>query len=130
MGPVLLSRILDLNDLQTDILSIVFRIADEHELLLVDTKDLKAMLNYVSDHARDFTDQYGRMSTVSIGAILRALVALEGQGGDAFFGETAINFTGTATVTPAPQTVNPPSDVSGYTDVAPEDLFDEFFLIV
>ncbi|MBQ6590867.1 MAG: DUF853 family protein [Lachnospiraceae bacterium] len=93
MGPILLARILQLNELQSDILSIVFRIADDRGLLLIDIKDLKAMLNYVSDHARDFTDQYGRMSTVSIGAILRALVALEGQGGDAFFGETAINFT-------------------------------------
>ena len=91
MGPLLMARILQLNDLQSDILSIVFKIADDRGLLLVDTKDLKSMLNYVQEHPRDFTDQYGRMSSASIGAILRALVALESQGGDIFFGETALN---------------------------------------
>lgn len=77
MGPILMARILQLNDLQSDILSIVYRIADEEELLLVDIKDLKSMLNYVQEHARDYADRYGRMSAASIGAILRALVALE-----------------------------------------------------
>ena len=91
MGPVLMSRILQLNDLQTDILSIIFRIADDEGLLLVDIKDLKSMLNYVQSHAKDYTEKYGRMSSASIGAILRALVALEGEGGEAFFGETALN---------------------------------------
>ena len=91
MGPVLLSRILDLNDLQTDILSIVFRIADEHELLLVDTKDLKAMLNFVQENAKTFQEEYGRISSASIGAIMRALVALETEGGDIFFGEPALS---------------------------------------
>ena len=91
MGPVLMARILQLNDLQTDILSIIFRIADEEGLLLVDIKDLKSMLNYVQSHAKDYTEKYGRMSSASIGAILRALVALEGEGGEAFFGETALN---------------------------------------
>ena len=91
MGPLLMARILQLNDLQSDILSIVYRIADDRDLLLVDIKDLKAMLNYVQSHAKEFTDQYGRMSSASIGAILRALVALEGEGGDVFFGETALN---------------------------------------
>ena len=91
MGPILMSRILQLNDLQSDILSIVYRIADDEGLLLVDIKDLKAMLNYVQSHAKDYAEQYGRMSSASIGAILRALVALEGEGGDLFFGETALN---------------------------------------
>ena len=93
MGPLLMSRILQLNDLQSDILSIVYRIADENGLLLVDIKDLKAMLNHVQDHAKEYTDQYGRMSSASIGAILRALVALEGQGGDLFFGEEALKIS-------------------------------------
>ena len=84
MGPVLMARILQLNDLQTDILSIIFRIADDEGLLLVDIKDLKSMLNYVQSHAKDYTEKYGRMSSASIGAILRALVALEGEGGEAF----------------------------------------------
>ena len=91
MGPLLMARILQLNDLQSDILSIVYRIADDNGLLLVDIKDLKSMLNYVQEHAKDYTDQYGRMSSASIGAILRALVALEGQGGDLFFGEEALS---------------------------------------
>ena len=91
MGPLLMARILQLNDLQSDILSIVYRIADDKGLLLVDIKDLKSMLNYVQDHAKEFADQYGRMSSASIGAILRALVALEGEGGEQFFGETALN---------------------------------------
>ncbi|MDO5132260.1 MAG: DUF853 family protein [Eubacteriales bacterium] len=93
MGPLLMSRILQLNDLQTDILSIVYRIADDRDLLLVDIKDLKAMLNYVQEHSKEFVEQYGRMSSASIGAILRALVALEGEGGDVFFGETALNIS-------------------------------------
>ena len=90
MGPLLMARILQLNDLQSDILSIVYRIADERNLLLIDLKDLKSMLNYVKDHAKEFEEEYGRMSSVSIGAILRAVVALEGEGGDRFFGETAL----------------------------------------
>ena len=93
MGPILMARILQLNDLQSDILSIVFRIADDEGLLLVDIKDLKSMLNYVQAHAKDYAEQYGRMSSASIGAILRALVALEGEGGDLFFGETALNIS-------------------------------------
>ena len=91
MGPLLLGRLLELNDLQSDILSIVFKIADENNLLLIDTKDLKAMLNYVSEHNKDFEADYGKMSPASIAAIIRALVALEVAGGDQFFGETALN---------------------------------------
>ena len=91
MGPLLLSRLMDLNDLQTDILSIVFKIADDNNLLLIDTKDLKAMLNYVSENNKEFEAQYGKMSPQSISAIVRALVSLEVAGGDKFFGEKAID---------------------------------------
>ncbi len=91
MGPLLLSRLMELNDLQADILSIVFKIADDNQLLLLDTKDLKAMLNYVSEHNSDFEPEYGKMSPQSISAIVRALVALEVAGGDKFFGERALD---------------------------------------
>ena len=93
MGPSLLARILDLNNLQTDLLSVVFKIADDNELLLVDTKDLKAMLNYVGENNREFADAYGNIAKNSIGAILRAVVALESEGGDVFFGEPALKIT-------------------------------------
>ena len=93
MGPLLLSRILDLNDLQSNILSIVFKIADDKELLLIDTKDLKAMLNYVSENHKEFEAEYGKMSPNSIAAILRSVVALEIDGGETFFGETALNIS-------------------------------------
>jgi len=92
-GPLLLSRVLDLNDLQRDILSIVFKIADDNNLLLIDTKDLKSMLNYVNENASTFAADYGRISSASVGAIMRALVALETAGGDVFFGEPALNIT-------------------------------------
>lgn len=91
MGPVLLSRILGLNDLQSDILSVVFKIADDNSLLLIDTKDLKSMLNYVGDHAADYQAEYGKISAASIGVIIRAIVALEAEGADVFFGEPALN---------------------------------------
>ena len=91
MGPLLLARILDLNDLQSDILSVVFKIADDQQLLLVDTKDLKSLLNYVDDHSSEFQADYGKISSASIGVIIRAIVALETAGGDVFFGEPALN---------------------------------------
>lgn len=91
MGPLLLARILQLNDLQTDILHIVFKIADDQNLLLIDTKDLKSMLNFVGENASALAADYGKISSASLGAITRALVALELEGGDVFFGETALN---------------------------------------
>lgn len=91
MGSVLLARLLDLNEVQTGVLSIVFRIADEKGLLLLDLKDLRAMIQYVGDHAREFTLQYGTISTQSVGAILRSLLTLEEQGGEVFFGEPALD---------------------------------------
>lgn len=87
MGPQLLSRLLELNETQTGILNIVFRIADEQGLLLIDMKDLRAMLDFVGRNADEFTTTYGNISKASIGAIQRALLTLEGQGGDKFFGE-------------------------------------------
>ena len=91
MGPLLMSRILNLNELQSNIMTIMFKIADDNDLLLVDTKDLKAMLNYVSENNKTFAAQYGKMSPNSISAIMRSLVALEVEGGETFFGETALN---------------------------------------
>lgn len=91
MGPLLLSRIMDLNDTQTDILTIIFRIADNEDLLLVDTKDLRSMLQYVSENSKEYALQYGNLSKQSLGAIIRAVVALEAEGGEYFFGEPALN---------------------------------------
>lgn len=91
MGPLLLSRILDLNDTQTDILSVIFKIADDENLLLLDTKDLRSMLQYISENATEYGPKYGNMSKQSLGAIIRSLVALETEGGESFFGEPALN---------------------------------------
>lgn len=91
MGPLLLARILELNDTQTDILTVIFKIADDEGLLLIDTKDLRSMLQFVSEHARDYSRQYGNMSATSIAAIMRAVIALETEGGEGFVGEPALN---------------------------------------
>ena len=91
MGPVLFGRLLGLNATQNGVLSLVFKIADEQGLLLLDLKDLRAMLQHVGDNAKQFTTQYGNISAASVGAIQRSLVALEEQGGDALFGEPALN---------------------------------------
>ena len=87
MGPDLLARLLQLNEIQTGVLGIVFRVADERGLLLDDMKDLRAMTDYVGQHASEFTTKYGTITKPSIGAIQRALLALEGQGADKFFGK-------------------------------------------
>ncbi len=91
MGPLLLGRLLDLNDTQEGVLNMVFRIADESGMLLLDLKDLRSMLQYVADNADQFKTQYGNVSAASVGAIQRNLLALESQGGDKFFGEPALN---------------------------------------
>ena len=91
MGPTLLSRMLGLNDTQEGVLSILFRIADDEGMLLLDLKDLKAMLAYIGENARDYTLDYGNISTATVGAIQRAVGVLEDQGGDLFFGEPALN---------------------------------------
>jgi uncharacterized protein len=91
MGPLLLSRILNLNEIQAGVLTLIFKIADDNGLLLLDLKDLRAMAQFVGDHAGDYTTEYGNVSAASIGAIQRNLLALEQQGGEKFFGEPALN---------------------------------------
>ncbi len=91
MGPLLLARMLGLNETQAGVLALVFRIADDNHLLLLDMKDLRAMLQHVGDNARQFTTAYGNISAASIGAIQRGLLQIEQQGGDKFFGEPMLN---------------------------------------
>ena len=91
MGPDMLARLLELNETQTGILHIVFKIADDNELLLLDMKDLRSMLDFVAKNAQKFTTQYGNITSQSIGAIQRSLLALENQGGDKFFGEPSFD---------------------------------------
>ncbi len=91
MGPLLLSRLLDLNDTQTGVLNLVFKIADDNGLLLLDLKDLRAMLQNVGDNAKQYTTEYGNVSTATIGIIQRQLLTLEQQGGDKFFSEPALD---------------------------------------
>jgi len=91
MGPLLLARLLNLNETQGGVLTLVFKIADAKGLLLLDLKDLRAMVQHVGDNARQFTTEYGNISAASIGAIQRALIAIDEQGGDHFFGEPALN---------------------------------------
>ena len=91
MGPQLLSRLLQLNETQDGVLHIVFRIADDRGLLILDLKDLRSMLDYVAQHAKEYSTQYGNISSASVGAIQRALLQLESQGADRFFGEPAFD---------------------------------------
>ncbi len=98
LGPLLLSRILNLNDLQSSILSVVFKIADDNDLLLIDTKDLKSMLSFVEENAKSFEADYGKIGSASLGVIKRNIVSLETEGGDVFFGEPALNIADFLTV--------------------------------
>lgn len=91
MGPLLLARMLELNDTQEGILNVVFRVADDEGMLLLDLKDLRAMLQYVSDRAKDLRATYGNVSATSVGAIQRSLLRLESQGADKFFGEPMLD---------------------------------------
>ncbi len=91
MGPLLLGRMLNLNETQLGVLNLVFKIADDNGLLLLDLKDLRAMLQYVGDNAKDFTTEYGNVSSASVGAIQRGLLQIEQQGGTQFFGEPMLN---------------------------------------
>ncbi len=93
MGPLLLARMLNLNDTQTGVLNLVFKIADDNGLLLLDMKDLRAILQYVGDNAKQFTTEYGNVSAASIGAIQRGLMQIEEQGGDSFFGEPMLDIS-------------------------------------
>jgi uncharacterized protein len=92
MGPLLLTRLLNLNETQEGVLALIFKIADDNGWLLLDLKDLRAMVQHVGENAREFTTQYGNVSAASIGAIQRALLTLEQQGADRFFGEPALDF--------------------------------------
>ncbi|MFZ2855151.1 MAG: helicase HerA-like domain-containing protein [Rhodocyclaceae bacterium] len=91
MGPVLLARLLNLNDTQAGVLQLVFKIADDSGLLLLDLKDLRAMVQHVGEHAKEFTTEYGNVSAASIGAIQRGLLGLGDQGGEDFFGEPMLD---------------------------------------
>ena len=91
MGPLLLSRLLNLNEVQEGVLNLVFKIADEAGMLLLDMKDLRAMLQFVAENAKEFTTEYGNISAASVGAIQRGLLTLENQGGDQLFGEPMLN---------------------------------------
>ncbi len=93
MGPLLLSRLLDLNETQEGVINIVFKVADEQGLLLIDLKDLRAALAHVAEHASEFKVKYGNISPASVGAIQRQLLVLETQGGDKFFGEPQLDIT-------------------------------------
>ena len=93
MGPLLLSRMLALNETQAGVLNLVFKIADDNGLLLLDMKDLRAMLQFVGDNSKDFTTEYGNISAASVGAIQRGLLQIEEQGGDKFFGEPMLDIS-------------------------------------
>lgn len=93
MGPLLLGRMLNLNETQLGVLNLVFKIADDQQLLLLDLKDLRAMLAHVGENAKDFTTTYGNISAASVGAIQRGLLQIETQGGDRFFGEPMLNIS-------------------------------------
>ena len=107
MGPLLLGRMLDLNDTQAGVLNLVFKIADDSGLLLLDLKDLRAMLQHVGDNAAQFTTEYGNVSAASIGAIQRGLLQIDAQGGDRFFGEPMLNIADFL------QTTTPPGAPAG-----------------
>ena len=91
MGPQLLSRLLGLTEVQSGVMDVIFRVADDRGLLLLDLKDLRSMLNYVSDHSAEYSQRYGSVSALSVGAIQRSLLSLENQGADKFFGEPAFD---------------------------------------
>ena len=93
MGPLLLGRMLNLNETQAGVLNLVFKIADDNAMLLLDLKDLRAMLQYVGDNASEFTTKYGNVSAASVGAIQRGLLQIESQGADKFFGEPMLNIS-------------------------------------
>ena len=93
LGPLLLGRMLNLNETQAGVLNLVFKIADDNGMLLLDLKDLRAMLQYVGENASEFTTKYGNVSAASVGAIQRGLMQIESQGGDKFFGEPMLNIS-------------------------------------
>lgn len=133
MGPLLLSRMLDLNETQTGVLNLIFKIADDNDLLLLDLKDLRSMVQYVGNNAKQFTTEYGNISTASIGAIQRALLQIETQGGDHFFGEPMLNIDdliqtvegkGIVNILAADKLMNAPRVYSAFLLWLLSDLFD------
>src|SRR5690606_35667218 len=92
-GPTLLARMLSLNDTQTGVLEIAFKLADDQRLLLLDLDDLRALLNYVAEQRKEVSSEYGLVSTASVAAIQRALLTLEREGAESFFGEPALELT-------------------------------------
>ena len=134
MGPLLLGRMLGLNDTQEGVLGLVFKIADDHGLLLLDLKDLRAMLQHVGDHAAQFKTEYGNVSTSSIGAIQRGLLALENQGATRFFGEPMLEIAdlmqvragkGVVNVLAADQLMNSPKLYSSFLLWMLAELFEQ-----
>lgn len=112
MGPVLLSRLLDLNDTQEGVLNLTFKLADDQGLLLLDMKDLRSMLQFVSENAQSLTQEYGNVSAASVGAIQRQLLVLEEQGGDSFFSEPALRL---------PDLMRQDSEGHGYLNILAAD---------
>jgi hypothetical protein len=100
LGPLLLGRLLDLNEVQTGVLNLAFKVADDRGLLLLDLKDLRALLTHVAENAKEFTTTYGNVSAQTVGAIQRGLLSLESQGGDRFFGEPALDLNDLMLVDP------------------------------
>jgi DNA helicase HerA-like ATPase len=100
MGPMLLSRLMNLNDVQEGVLNLAFKLADDHGLLLLDMKDLRAMLAYVAEHASELTREYGNVSQATVGTIQRSLLTIEQDGADAFFGEPALQLEDIMRVAP------------------------------
>jgi len=134
MGPLLLARLLGLNDTQEGVLALVFKIADDAGLLLLDAKDLRAMLQHVGDNAAQFTTAYGNISAASIGAIQRGLLSLEAQGADRFFGEPMLNIAdlmqteggkGTVNVLAAEKLMNSPKLYSTFLLWMLAELFEQ-----
>ncbi|WP_312836365.1 DUF853 domain-containing protein [Comamonas sp.] len=135
MGPLLLGRMLDLNDTQMGVLNLVFKIADDNGMLLLDLKDLRAMLSYVGENAKQFTTDYGNISSASVGAIQRGLLQIEQQGGNSFFGEPILNIDdmmqtvgtqGVVNILAADKLMNSPRLYSTFLLWMLSDLYEKF----
>lgn len=134
MGPLMLARMLALNETQQGVLSLVFKIADDNGMLLLDLKDLRAMLQHVGDNASQFTTEYGNVSAASIGAIQRGLLQIDEQGGDRFFGEPMLNIAdfmqtesgrGVINILAADQLMNSPRLYSAFLLWMLSELFEQ-----
>jgi DNA helicase HerA-like ATPase len=135
MGPLLLARLLNLNETQEGVLNVVFHIADEQGLLLIDLKDLQAMLQYVAQNAAEYTTKHGNVSAASVGAIQRALLVIEREGGSHFFGEPALNLAdlmqtaedgrGVVNILAADQLMNAPRTYAAFMLWLLSELFEQ-----